>query len=719
MSEEKKQGHNVGGLGSNDAPPSPFTNKKTSGELLEKLRTHTSSDHTAKPDIPTRQGRTAELSEDQNKTERRASVISRMRENSKVVNGAEKIFSEEGEKAKGLVKVPGDEENDAEDALSTTRDTEEKPKDDDYDIRTVFGISENEKNESEIYDGEESDDIGAESFIATKEFARLKSDFFVCVFKMSLCLILGIATFFFENYEILGIRNSVFIRISSDVRVSSLAAMQFTIFAIIIMFREMVYGAKKLVSLNCQPESFLPVIAAFMIIYEFVALFSGYDDFIPFNFLVFSVSFFYLVSKWWDLKSRLHALKVISSKSIKYSLVKMKKTESAPEREATSSIIDLSEDANYIRVVRSKEIRGYSARSKSRIIYKRLSGAFTVASIVAAVVAFLIAKRTCTFAESFMTAFVVIAFTTPFSMYTVFSFPIYKVSKKAVKTGTAVIGDGVSMEYSAPAFVTFSDNDIFTDKNVWLDEVAMKDSESFSKGLAYASAVFKPISGPLNRLFAEAADYEVTNETVEYIDISDDGLEAVVNRERVRIGQASYFTRYGYLLDDESYGNYRIMYVEIGNVIALKVKLVYNIDKDFEKILQNLYKSGMGVVIRTSDPNINLAMIESIIGTGRFPIKVLKYRTEKEMDDVRDSVDAGIVSKNKVRPLLETLYRCDRAGAVMKSGLLLEAVAFVLGIVAVVVLTRFGSLVSLGSVFVALYHMFWSALVFLLTMIFV
>jgi hypothetical protein len=203
------------------------------------------------------------------------------------------------------------------------------------------------------------------------------------------------------------------------------------------------------------------------------------------------------------------------------------------------------------------------------------------------------------------------------------------------------------------------------------------------------------------------------------VDISDDGLEAVVNRERVRVGQASYFAKYGYMLDDESDKNYRIMYVEIGNVIALKIRLVYSIDKDFEKILQNLYKSGMGIVIRTSDPNINISMLESIIGTGRFPIKVLKYKTEKEMTVVREIADGGIVSKSKTRPLLETLYRCDRAGAVIKSGLLLEVIAFVVGLASVFLLASLDALAGVTSLHITLYHLFWSALVWILTMFFV
>ena len=720
MSEDKRNLQDIGGLGSNDAPPSPFMNKKTSGELLEKLRTHTGNDPTAKPEIPTRSGKNADPLDALKGTERGASVISRMRRESKFINENEKNGTENGSETRSIVGVDK-EENKPEsiDAAAHTDEASEKPKDDQYDIRTVFGIPEQEKTDAKVESVDDDYDDSEEALVVTKEFANLKSEFFACILKILICALLGGATFFFENHEILGIRNSVFIRIASDVRVSALAAMQFTVFAIVIMYREMIYGIKRFYGFKIQPESFLPLMAIFTLTYEIVALVSGYDDFVAFNFLLFSASVFCLIAKLWDLSGRLSALKIISSRAVKYSLVKMRRSESAPEREATTGILDLSEDAGYIRVVRAKQIKGYIARTKNRMPYKRISGAFAVASIVASVVAFLITKRTGSFAESFMTAFAVMAFTTPFSLYTVFSFPLYKVSKKARRSGAAVIGDGASIEYSAPAFVTFSDNDVFTENNVWLDEVAMKDSESFSKGLAYASAVFRPISGPLNKIFSEAAEYEVTNESVDYIDISEDGLEAVVNRERVRIGQASYFKRYGYVLEEESYGNYRIMYVEIGNVIALKLKLVYNIDKDFEKILQNLYKSGMGVVIRTSDPNINLAMVESIIGTGRFPIKVLKYRTEKEMDDVRDRVDAGIVSKSKVRPLLETLYRCDRAGAVMKSGLLLEVVAFVLGIVAVIVMSRLGTLASLGSLFVTLYHIFWSILVFLLTVVFV
>ena len=706
--------------------------KNKGEELLEKLRSHNNGDRTANPDILTRRD-SEEPPIGTPRTRKGESLISQMRKNSRAIDDAEKnadgvdlgIEGDGDTRGRALVSLGSTSPTVDDDDTGLVSDTDEgggsdRPKDDGYDIRTVFGISDEHDDEKEETEEEESVvSTDKENFVASKEFEKLKAEFFACIPKLALCVILAFGTFFYENFELLGIKNSVFIKISSDVRISALAGIQVTLFAVAIMLKEMWYGLKNLLRLRPQPESFLPFLALFLLIYQFASLFAGYGDFVPFNFVLFTASIFCLVSKWSDLSRRLHTLKIVSSKSVKYALVKMKKSESAPEREATSGIMDLAEDAKYIRVVRAKKITGCKARTDGRMIYKSLSGVFIVAALIAAAVTFVITSKAYSFAESLRAAFSVVMFVTPLSLYTVFSFPLYKVSKRALKTGTAVIGDAASLEYSAPAFVTFSDTDVFTDSNVWLDEVAMKDSDSFSKGLAYASVIFKPISGPLNRLFAGAADYDVTNEGVEYIDISDDGLEAVVNRERVRVGQASYFTKYGYMLDDESKGNYRIMYVEIGNVISLKVKIVYNIDKDFEKILQNLYKSGMGVVIRTSDPNINVNMIESIIGTGRFPIKVLKYKTESEKDVAYESVDGGIVSKGRVRPMLETIYRCDRAGAVIKSGLLLEVIAFVLGIIAVTVLGGLGALEGLTSIYLALYHIFWSALVFLLTFIFV
>ncbi len=713
MNDKDKNEREIGGLGSNDAPPSPFVSKKMGGEMLDKLRPYSYAEQVAKPEIPTR-GEKAEPAEElrPQRNLRGASVISQMRENARVIDNAEKGILPD---SRALVSTePLEEENRA----LQTEQHDEKPKDDGYDIRTVFGIPEMEKPDEEA-DVKEEETLEESDFSASKEFLKLKKEFFACVPKIALCLLLGIATFIFENFELLGINNAVFMRISSDVRISALAGLQMTIFAVVIMFREMKYGFFSLIRFKAQPESFLPFLAIFLIFYQFISLFSGYNAFVPFNFVLFLVCLMCLISKWLDLTRKLYALKIVSSKAVKYSLVRMKKTESAPEREATSGMMDLSEDAKYIRVVQSKKVSSYKKRTADKMMYKRLSGVFIVAVLIVAVATLILTRNEERFAESFRIAFSVVMFVTPFSLYTVFSLPLYKVSKRASRSGTAIIGEAATMEYCAPAFVTFNDTDIFTEKNVWLDEVSMKDSESFSKGLAYASVVFEPISGPLNKLLAGAVDYEVTNETVEYVDISDDGLEAVVNRERVRIGQASYFEKYGYMLEDESDRNYRIMYVEIGNVISLKIRLVYSIDKDFEKILQNLYKSGMGIVIRTSDPNINISMLESIIGTGRFPIKILKYRTEKEMAVVRESADSGIVSKGKTRPLLETLYRCDRAGAVIKSGLLLEVIAFVVGIIAALLLSSLDALGSISSMHIAIYHTFWSVLVWILTIFFV
>ncbi|MBQ5602411.1 MAG: hypothetical protein IIU77_06290, partial [Clostridia bacterium] len=282
MSDKDKNEREIGGLGSNDAPPSPFVSKKMSGEMLNKLRPYSYAEQVAKPEIPTRGEKeepTEELRPQRNL--RSASVISQMRENARVIDNAQKGIAPDN---RALVSTEPTEE---ETALQT-EERDEKPRDDGYDIRTVFGIPEMEKPTEEV-DVKEEETAEESDFSASKEFSKLKKEFFSCFPKIALCLVLAVATFLFENFELLGINNAVFIRINSDVRISALAGIQMTLFAVVIMFREMKYGFFSLIRFKAQPESFLPFLAIFLMFYQFISLFGGYNAFVPFNFVLFLV----------------------------------------------------------------------------------------------------------------------------------------------------------------------------------------------------------------------------------------------------------------------------------------------------------------------------------------------------------------------------------------------------------------------------------------------
>ena len=173
MNDKDKNEREVGGLGSNDAPPSPFISKKMSGEMLEKLRPYSYAQQVAKPEIPTR-GEKAEPIEElrPQRNLRSASVISQMRENARVIDNAEKGIATD---SRALVNTEPSEEKMA----LQTEEYDEKPKDDGYDIRTVFGIPEMEKPDEET-DVKEEVTAEESDFSASKEFSKLKKEFLPC-----------------------------------------------------------------------------------------------------------------------------------------------------------------------------------------------------------------------------------------------------------------------------------------------------------------------------------------------------------------------------------------------------------------------------------------------------------------------------------------------------------------------------------------------------------
>lgn len=84
----------------------------------------------------------------------------------------------------------------------------------------------------------------------------------------------------------------------------------------------------------------------------------------------------------------------------------------------------------------------------------------------------------------------------------------------------------------------------------------------------------------------------------------------------------------------------------------------YTIDSEFEKILEQLYKTGMCVGIKSFDPNIDDVLLAKKVKAMKYPVKVIRSKTVEDIPHTFERCDSGIVSKRSVKDLLRTVTLC-------------------------------------------------------------
>lgn len=275
-------------------------------------------------------------------------------------------------------------------------------------------------------------------------------------------------------------------------------------------------------------------------------------------------------------------------------------------------------------------------------------------------------------------------------------FTVYKILKK-YKTG--IIGKTSVSEYGKCNIVYFDDFNVFNKKSVRTKGLKLYDNNEIYRILYHAQAVFSKIGGPLKGVFEFATTEMTHSKNVEIKEISTEGICAVVDsRTSVLIGTGAFMKNRGihpsYTPSDvklEEAGEESIMFIALNGVLGAKLYVTYQFSGEFERLARKLSARGVGIGIRSSDPNINNKWAKHYAQMKKFNISIVRP-TLKEFKPSEKSIDGGIVSTKNVRALIEALMMCIkldglentiekfRMGSIVFIGILSFALALLSGI---------------------------------------
>ncbi len=267
------------------------------------------------------------------------------------------------------------------------------------------------------------------------------------------------------------------------------------------------------------------------------------------------------------------------------------------------------------------------------------------------------------YGTSFSYAIFSLFMTMPLSMYLIYSLiPGVTVISQAKKR-SAIIGDKTFEEYSDACALYFDDNTIFKPSHVKLKGFNIYEDNKMDDSLYIIASVYSKIGSPAAKLFTDSIPGEVSK-NVDIIDVSKNGLHASVDGRSVYLGSAGYIGGCGYNIhngENES-SPFEILYMAVDHKTAIKVYLEYRIDKNAADLVLALKKQGKYLGVFTCDPCINEKMIEKELGSGKFPIGIIRVNA----DNKADKLESGIVTLRGVDGILDSLYRTVKTYGIWK-----------------------------------------------------
>lgn len=412
---------------------------------------------------------------------------------------------------------------------------------------------------------------------------------------------------------------------------------------------------------------------------------------------------------YFEYKREFRTFRIAFSNKLKYTLHEAKEQSAKSEREALKDCVP--ENTRFFMVERIKSVESFHTLFHAQGPVKRpIKLILPAAAFIALCFGVLYFASSSNFEKAFTLAMGVFAMTAPISLLYIFYAPMASLSDLAYDQYSAVVGEGAMEEYAPPAAVVFTDADLFAPEDIQLVGVKVYENADLSKVLGYASAIFCETGGALGEMFASIVEVTGYTADMDFITVDDDGVRAAVNGELVLVGNLEFMKHEGITVpyDSRNFDSENcIMYLALGRRLAAKMEIAYRLDKEFESIAKNIFRSGMCVAIKTFDPNISRTMLaEHIRWDGDMPLKIVRGKDKNDRIALKESAAGWIVSSNR-RGLFETIKLCGTTRHLMQTGVILAALSMLVSIPVLWLVLRFGNVGQINAITVAVYQAIW------------
>lgn len=316
----------------------------------------------------------------------------------------------------------------------------------------------------------------------------------------------------------------------------------------------------------------------------------------------------------------------------------------------------------------------------------------------------------------------------PLSYTVIHTLPLFYEARRLHKQGCAIVGEGTVEECNQFPTVVFEDKDIFPPSLITTKGLKLYENNQIYSVILKISLLFREIGGPINevldldkeemkRFLASGRAGALENGQVYLDSVSEDGVTARLgDGSRVVAGSASFLASHGIyvrvsekdqqLIDSRELS---ILFLAFDGKLGARFYVDYRPDPEFEALAGMLHEDGFRLAIRTLDPGIHEEMIARKcppempeVGTVRAKMRELTSKTGSDA-----KVDGGLVCSDDPRRMLLPLRAIRNLRRLNRFSLRLYAIALLINMAVVVVLTACSAVGFMSSLFVSLYMLVW------------
>lgn len=535
----------------------------------------------------------------------------------------------------------------------------------------------------------------------------------------------ALALFIFEFLGIFGVTLGGALNIHHYPVVGIMLSLQLLLLSAALSWRQVLDGLKDAITFNPSPAS-IPAVAVLMtVLYNVVmALIAPNTGLNLYNFPAALCLVFMVLNDYLDLSREIRSFNTIATRRPKYAALHTNPAARTAEEEMAEIFSGDNYDTTDSKVIETKKVgfidnyfhRTNIVSNKSRKL-SLVIFPFIALAIALGILSYVSNNSALT---AFNISILTVQFGMPMGLLFVYSYPFFGAVKAAFAHDATIIGEASIEEYSNATTVVFAEKEIFPLETTVTKGIKLYDNNAIYYVLYHLTSLYSKIGGPLKeRLVQATAEMGYSND-VEILSVGEKGIEAVVDgKVNVVAGQARYMEEKGIFVgsdpdDDRMFAEgATALYLVLDGVLCAKLYVSYAVSPEFEDVIAFLGSENMEAVIRSSDPNIDNELLASKLRVSRFPARIVKSSPE-ENEDV-ENAESGIVSRNSLTALAHAITLCNKIKRVRKTGRAVSIISMIVSVLMMVFLSLFSSKISVPSVYVALYQVFWMIPVLLFT----
>jgi|GEM_PF-3140317 len=287
-----------------------------------------------------------------------------------------------------------------------------------------------------------------------------------------------------------------------------------------------------------------------------------------------------------------------------------------------------------------------------------------------------------------------------------------------LKERGTVTGFAAVKDVAGTSAVVLGADEVFPENTCSLKGMKLFKKMQMDEAILYAASVLEKSEHPFRNVFMESIS-EVIDHMPESFDTAYEsklGLSAWIYDRKVLLGNKEMMGAHGIEIpatakpDDYISQNKRVMFLAIdGSVYAMFV-LEYYSDPTIEYELQRLEASGIEILIKTEDSNIDQSLMCELFELENDSVKILSMIAGNIYDEKRQQEiynEAKVINRGDPVTFMRSITACSILNGQFGLLRLLQYANIILGVVIIAVCSFMGSISAIGPVHIVVYAAFW------------